>query len=133
MSWWFIYWITRLGDIRATAGVTLFIFAWPTVIFIGLYLWAKLDNESWSDSVSVEDTLKYFGRFAALSFLIVLFSLSILTFVPRAKEAAAIYLIPKMVNNEAVQEIPGDAVKLLQLKLDEWINDLSPGKATPKD
>ena len=133
MSWWFIYWITRLGDIRATAGVTLFIFAWPTVIFIGLYLWAKLDNESWSDSVSVEDTLKYFGRFAALSFLIVLFSLSILTFVPRTKEAAAIYLIPKMVNNEAVQEMPGDAVKLLQLKLDEWINDLSPGKPTPKD
>jgi MFS superfamily sulfate permease-like transporter len=48
--------------------------------------------------------------------------------MPSTKEAAAIYLIPKIVNNEDVQELPGKLGQLVHGKLDEWLDDLTKDK-----
>ena len=45
--------------------------------------------------------------------------------IPTTKEYAAIYLIPKVVNNEEVQKIPDAALKLFNLKLQQWIGDMT--------
>lgn len=42
-------------------------------------------------------------------------------FVPTTKEAAVIYLLPKIANNEQVQKIPENFVKVLNGKMEEWI------------
>jgi hypothetical protein len=43
--------------------------------------------------------------------------------VPNTKEAAVIWLLPKIVNNEQVQEVPNKALKLLNKRMDEWLEE----------
>ena len=50
-------------------------------------------------------------------------SLMVAVFIPSTKEYVAIYLIPKIVNNEQVQQIPEKAMNILNSKLNEWITD----------
>jgi len=45
--------------------------------------------------------------------------------VPTTKEAVAIYMIPKIANNEQVQKLPDNAMKFLNGKLEAWINDMA--------
>jgi hypothetical protein len=48
--------------------------------------------------------------------------------VPTQKDLAAIYLVPKILNNESANEIADKTLDVLKLKLDEWALDLSPKK-----
>ena len=47
---------------------------------------------------------------------------------PDTKQFAAIYLIPKVVNNENVQAMSGDAMKMLRAKFDEYLDSIDPIK-----
>ena len=50
--------------------------------------------------------------------------------IPSQKEAAAIYLLPKLANSDfmgEVQQIPADLAKLLRLYLQDWLNDVVAG------
>jgi len=53
-------------------------------------------------------------------------TLAILT--PNTKQFAAIYLIPKVVNNEDVRAISNDAMKAVRLKFNEWLDSQPPWK-----
>ena len=48
----------------------------------------------------------------------------IYTCLPSTKEMAVIYVLPKIINNKQVQEIPKKFLKLA----DDWIEELSPEK-----
>lgn len=51
---------------------------------------------------------------------------SVLTaLTPTTKEFVAIYVIPKVINNEQVQQIPENMIKIMNSKLESWINDLA--------
>lgn len=55
--------------------------------------------------------------------------------VPNQKEAAAIYLLPKLAHSDfakKAQQIPTDAAKVMRLKLESWIADMDPQKAVKK-
>jgi hypothetical protein len=58
------------------------------------------------------------------SIIVILFGALGLTFVPDTKSMVAILIIPKLVNNQKVQEIPD---KLLTLA-EEWMDELRPTK-----
>ena len=47
------------------------------------------------------------------------------TFIPKSKTIAAMYLVPKIIENKQVSELPEKMVKLLNVKMDDWINDLA--------
>lgn len=49
-------------------------------------------------------------------------------FIPSTKEMAAIIVLPKIVNNEKVQDAGN---KLFDLAV-EWLEDLKPGKSVAK-
>lgn len=55
---------------------------------------------------------------------VLLFSVPFSLFIPTSKEIAAIFVVPKIVNNAKVQEIPD---KLLTLAT-EWMDELRPDK-----
>ena len=55
--------------------------------------------------------------------LIFVFGLLGNTFIPSTKQMIAIITIPKIVNNEQVQEMPDNALKLINKKLREWAED----------
>jgi len=50
------------------------------------------------------------------------------TLTPNSKGLAAIYLVPKFVTNERVQQLPDKALDMLNLKMDQWVNDLKAGE-----
>jgi len=47
------------------------------------------------------------------------------TFIPKTKQAVLIYVIPKIVNNEQIQQIPDKLLEIANKQLDEWINEFS--------
>lgn len=56
--------------------------------------------------------------------IIGLFFLLLACFIPSTKTIAAMYVLPKIVNNEQIQQIPS---KLLDLS-NEWLEELRPKK-----
>ncbi len=142
MSWWFIYLITRLDEINLILGFSLVLLVVFTVIWFFLRVMPEVFRHSEDHETERKENNGYtlgekhiilVARKMNVIPIMLIISIVLSVLTPTMKEAVAIYLIPKMINNEAVQEIPRDTVKLLQLKLDEWINDLSPGKDVSKD
>jgi hypothetical protein len=125
ISGWDIYWITRLDSIGYLLGI-----GGLTLALLGLVI-AGITLGMASDACSDEEEWKPFKRFIKRSLGFAVFgaiSMIFNTFIPTTKEAAAIYLIPRITANEDVQQIPANAAKLLNGKLQEWIDDLEPTK-----
>lgn len=55
------------------------------------------------------------------------------TITPDSKTIAAMYLIPKVAETKQLRAIPGKALKLFNLKLDQWIEDVQPKGSKNKD
>ena len=112
---WDIYWITRLDYLEGIFFV---------LALLGGIIWFI----AWfaNGMARGEDPVESFVRYRkGLMFCGVLLMLGVITstFVPNTKEAVAIYMIPPIVNNEDVREIPQNAAKLMNTKLQEWINE----------
>jgi hypothetical protein len=110
MSYWFIYWFTRL-DVLYILGVVTLILSISSIV--SLFFLAG------ADEIDFNKAYTYIKRYSLLSLILGIF---IVIFVPTTKEAAAIYLIPKIANNEEVSKIPDNALKLLNKRLEEWID-----------
>lgn len=127
MTGWTIYWITRLdglqnlsnGMVIIGSGVALFLLAGLVSIMGG--------GCGHDDSEKV-DFSKWFKRLLMPSLLCIITGIIGSVFLPTTKEAAAIYLLPKIVNNQQVQELPDNALKFLNAKLEEWIDENKPKK-----
>lgn len=107
---WDIYWITRLDSINMF------------LILFGLFLPFTILFWMWTGDEKENDEL-YYRKSIFSTIAISIIFLSSACFLPSTKEAAAIYLIPKIVNNQQVQKIPDNAIKLLNVKLEQWIDD----------
>jgi len=116
---WDIYWITRLDGIHALALSIFIIFA-----VISCFVWIPLTTGDYKREIK---------RYYKLSAAALLISSILLVMIPTTKEAAAIYLIPKIVNNEQVQKIPDNAMKLLNTKMEAWIADMTEKKGKKED
>lgn len=117
---WDIYWLTRLDNICVFLGVlwVLSLVAVGVALFIGIFGLIEDDDEIKS---GIKQVLRYFVPIAII--------LSIpAIFLPSTKEYAAIWLIPKVINNEQVQKVPEQALKLLNLKVEQWIADMTTEK-----
>ena len=62
-----------------------------------------------------------------LAFVGALFMFIVLA-VPTQKEAAAIWLIPKIANNERIQNVADKSLSILEIKATEYLNELSKEK-----
>jgi uncharacterized membrane protein len=123
---WDIYWITRLDGINGTLSVFVALAVTAlicTALFYGMWI-----NTGY---LTNDDKNTHWGWYKkwliSLSFLIIALSL-LVTFIPTTKEAAAIYLIPKIANNEQVQKLPDNAMKFLNGKLEEWVSEFDEKK-----
>lgn len=109
-----IYLMTRLDSIIGLSlGIS--IVGWIGILITGII--AAVNHDFGDDITLMKKILK-------ISTPIVLFFTLLALFVPSSKEAAAIYLIPKIANNEQVQQLPENAMKVLNLKLQEWIKGM---------
>ena len=62
---------------------------------------------------------------AVLMFLIAMF-------LPSSSTLAAMYLVPRIVENKDIQQMPANAAKLLNLGLEKFIDDLTDSKKSKK-
>ena len=116
---WVIYFIGILDNIigawialSTISGMSLF-------IFLIIYIHSAMDG--------IDDLLETYEKtktFIILSFLSLILFLILAIFTPSSKLVATIYLAPKIISNEEVQKIPDNALKLLNSKMEAWIEDI---------
>lgn len=105
---WDIYLLTRLDGVLTALAVLLLISA---SILGGWALTEMLE-------CSFDEIKKPFIKYLTIWLCVFFFGM----LIPNSKEIAAMYLLPKVVNNEEVQKPPTNALKLLNGKMEQWID-----------
>lgn len=127
MNEWTIYWITRLDAIYGI-GVVMIIFT-AALGICGLCLAPIvkdiLDNHDDRNRPLVINIIKYI----VVSMII---GILISCFVPTTKEAIAIWAVPKVLNNQQVQQLPDNALKLVNEQLKAWMDGIAKEQAGKK-
>jgi hypothetical protein len=115
MSGWFVYGIIVFGNLGSACAIVSVL---SSIGIIILSIFWKVFNSECDERLAAGVAKWIRGLIVTLLICIVM-----AIFIPSTKELAAIYLIPKIVNNEQVQQVPDAALKLLNLKMEEWIKD----------
>jgi len=120
MSYTFIYFFTRLDSFNSLIKNLIFI---SFLSIIGLIIFFFLEQDSYVDgeikNIYSPKIIVWIKKIAVLLILCTIFSVTI----PTTKEAAVIYLLPKVIKNEQCQQIPTNFVKFLNLKMEKWLNE----------
>ena len=120
MSYTFIYFFTRLDSFNSLIKNLIFI---SFLSIIGLIILFFLEQDSYVDgeikNIYSPKIIVWIKKIAVLLILCTIFSVTI----PTTKEAAVIYLLPKVIKNEQCQQIPTNFVKFLNLKMEKWLNE----------
>ena len=123
---WDVYMITRL-DVLNTITTVLFI-AFGIVVALWLLMYPIITDLAFGDDN------KKSGNCLKKTIIVWLLLAIPTIIVPSTKEACAIYLLPKIVNNEQIQKIPNNFANLLNAKIEEWIKEtISDEKKTTKE
>ena len=117
----FIYWITRLDNIN----VVLMTFALISGCGLIMSIVGLLNTTYAEDKKGILVSRKGLRISAPIFSITILF----LTFLPTTKEACAMYIIPKIVNNEGIQNI---GKEFYDLALD-WMKELHPNKKNKEE
>jgi len=110
MSYAFMYWFTRLDSlhylffIAATISISIFL--------VSLFI------------CTIDDIVVEYRQSFLVAAAFILFLISGAVLIPTQKEAAAILLVPKIVNNEKILNIADGSLPLVELKLREWASDV---------
>jgi hypothetical protein len=127
MSTFALYFILILDNIRNMFILLLVLGCIGLVVYtIAYYVnfyQSKEDNDKTCEAllVPVTRSLKIFVSVCIVSTLV-------LSFLPSTKQMAVIYLVPKIVNNEQVQNIAGTSLKILEGYTQKYLDELA-GKA----
>lgn len=114
MSMLLVYLFVMMDSIKTGLGLLTF------VAVIG-----ALISGLCKDTSNVEDRHKA-HRWLKICMVAFLFIGSVAVLTPNTKQFAAIYMIPKVVNNEDVRAMSGDAMKAMRLKFGEWLDSIDP-------
>jgi len=128
MEWWHIYLFTRLDSVNSVVSDGLKILGPVLAVALLVLLLCYSEIKSLNALPRFMKILKI--AIAAFCFLL-LGSIA----VPTQKEAAAIYLLPKLAKSDfakEAQQIPTEVAKLMRLKLESWVADMGPKKAEGK-
>lgn len=120
-----MYLIVKLDDIRSLF-CTLAFMTMATGLLSAFIYFVSTDSEQ---TPSVIRSRKLLYRLAFVGIPLGLLFMSAKTLTPSVKQIAAIIVVPSIVNNKHVKELPD---KLLGLA-NEWIKELSPKKEVVKE
>lgn len=110
MNHWLVYWILMLDHVRAFLGISMSLFFVMIVIAGICSVIGAAEN--------LPNTVKFAKKVLKIFVpLLLLFSI-LLILTPTTKQMAAIYLIPKILSNKSIKQLPP---KLSKLAL-EYVN-----------
>lgn len=114
-----IYLFTRLDNVNGFFAITIFL-SFIVLIVLGLAVWDCGCYE--------EDKKKSLVKYLKLNISVLFICIFGAVFVPSTKEAAAMYVVPKLYNslseNKKIAEIPDNLINLAN----SWIKDLTKEK-----
>ena len=108
---WDIYWVTRLDEI----SIVLVLFVGAGIVACWLSMLGYWISEGDAPG---------FKTFAVRLAPVIIGMAIVNAFIPNTKQAAAMIVLPAIVNSEAVQQIPGELTTLAR----EWLQELRPAK-----
>jgi len=116
-----LYLLTRLDSLQC-------LFAGITVVSVLGFIVSLITMGMWYDSLGKHTGLieiwKKIRKYTFISVAVFVFGVLGSITIPSTKEMIAILFVPKIVNNEQVQGIGEDGLKLIRAKLDQWTNDV---------
>jgi hypothetical protein len=131
MSYLMMYLFTRIDFVHELLGVFTAL-GWIAIalfILIGcicFFLYSVGDDQDrkgilnfYKNSNSIVNLKKAF----IMTLIAALFFTFLYGAVPNMKEAAVIYLVPKIMNNENIKEMPNNFAEMLNEKIKEWTDD----------
>ena len=128
----FIYWFTRLDHLHSFIG-GLDGLCFMLCVVLGLaFCITFIGKHGEQDDDNLHNTFVAINNTAKKLFICMVIVTCLLsgtrTMLPTTKEMAAIYVIPKIANNENVQEIGSEMITLAK----EWLKELHPTNMTTK-
>lgn len=114
ISMWEIYWLFKLDDIRG--------------LFVILSIIIGCMGGLAAIAIAVEKGTESVIKYLKIVIPVFLLTLSLATFIPGSKTLAAMYVVPSVVNNKSVQQIPQKILDLANQKLDELLTIKVPKK-----
>jgi len=116
-SYIFLYLITRLSKILFV-NILGIIGSFVWLVFLGI-LWITEPDNPFID-------IKKFTKRAFISLII---CLSLCVIIPNEREFAFIYVVPKLVKNEKITNIPDKILDIANLYIDNKLKELTNGKS----
>ena len=113
MEWYHIYLFTRIDYVVGCAEFFMLLVVLGLII-LACFFPVYYDEEEYRP-------LAY--KIAKYLVIVLIITIGFRAVIPTQTEVAAIYLVPKIVNNESVQKIPESVAKLLEVKLNQWIEE----------
>ncbi|MBQ4566618.1 MAG: hypothetical protein IJA79_00640 [Desulfovibrio sp.] len=125
-----IYFVGMLDSLKSSMGALSL-----ASIVIGLVgviiLTFVYANDSILDDVQKTQLLKVGKRVLITALIILTLSCGVRTFLPSSKLAAAMYILPAAANNEDLQKIGGNSLKILRDLTEKWLQETAdPEKST---
>ena len=113
-----IYLITRCDAIQGFLTIILVLVTIAITVTGVVMLVTYIDDvEEEETPIKFLETFKYLGS-------VLLFSAFGHAIVPSTKEAVAMILIPAAVNNEEIQKVPENTLRLFNAQLEAWLEDV---------
>ena len=106
MHWWQLYLLMKLDSLIELFIAMTIVFSILGVIFLAANAEELNDRKA-----------KAFLRRAMSSFILAILMFVTALLIPSTKQAATIWLLPKVVNNEHVQNISHDTLKLVESEI----------------
>lgn len=120
LSMWQMYLITRLEPLHHFfAGLITFIAVLSLVGFIICIIYFSL-YFSWNELKEIKEN---FFKVAKIVFFVTAFLSMVLIFLPTKQDMAMIYIVPAVVNNENVQQLPNDMVELAKQGIEKLLDN----------
>lgn len=110
---WQMYWLLMLDNINSLCSV-IFSLGCVVIVVSLLCFYVLFEETPWNKIL----------KFYKIIIPIYLIAIIIGTFIPSTKQMAAIIVVPKIINNEKIQQLPE---QLLNLGI-EWLEDIAPKK-----
>lgn len=123
MSPWTLYWILQVDSIKAvftTFCAIIGTFGGIALIIGGIWMTLAMED---TDERSFKAAKRFLKWSMSVCVPFVLFLSLISAFLPSTKQAATIYLLPRIVNNVEVQNTANDAMRLLMYKVNSYLRE----------
>lgn len=135
---WFLFSLDSIKQFLTSEGVLTFTSLGLSLFTLALFVirFIYMADESEVSKTLADFCKNNIMKFLKITVFLILF-VNFLTFVgkilPTTKQMAAIIVIPKIINNEKIQQIPEKFLDLGNSYLDEWIDEFNKRKEEKKE